>query len=79
MNRFFIIFGIVILICVSLFFSSVVHYKEYEPYTYMNIKNIDGDDQLIRINKIKSSVDIFYPTDKGLTNFSWITLNKESD
>lgn len=77
MNRFIVIFSIIIIISVSIFFSSIIHYKEYEPYQYMKITSPGGDEQLIRINKLSSDVDIFFPSDSTFTNFNWIILNEE--
>ena len=64
-----------IIISFGIFASSVIHFEQYEPFQYIKIKNTDGDDQLIRINKIKSSVDVFLPNNSGFTNFNWIKLN----
>ena len=30
---------------------------------------------LLEIHKLNSHVDIFYPSDSGLTNFNWVRLN----
>ena len=62
-----------IIIAIAIFAASVIHYKD--PYEFLKITNPQGDENLIRIHKLNSNVDIFYPTDAGLTNFNWIKLN----
>ena len=66
-----------IIIAISIFAASVIHYKE--PYEFFKITNPHGDENLIRIHKLNSNVDLFYPTDNTLTNFSWVKLNNKDD
>ena len=61
-----------IIVAIAIFAASVIHYKD--PYEFLKITNPQGDENLIRINKLNSNVDILYPTDKALTNFSWVKL-----
>ena len=66
-----------IIVAIAIFAASVIHYKE--PYEFLKITNPQGDENLIRINKLNSNVEIFYPTDKALTNFTWIKLNNNEN
>jgi len=63
-----------IIVAIGIFAASVIHY--HEPYEFIKIINSEGDENLIRIHKLNSNVDVFYPSDSGLTNFSWIKLNE---
>lgn len=62
-----------IILAIGIFTASVIHY--HEPYEYKKLTNSEGDENLIRIHKLNSNVDVFYPSNSGLTNFSWIRLN----
>ena len=64
-----------IIVAIAIFAASVIHY--HEPYEYMKITSPGGDEQLIRINKLSSDVDIFLPSDSTFTKFNWIILNEE--
>ncbi|MEC8313420.1 MAG: hypothetical protein VXZ44_00015 [Verrucomicrobiota bacterium] len=63
-----------IIIAIAIFAASVIHY--HEPYEFLIITNPNGDENLIRIHKLNSHVDIFYPSDSGITNFNWVRLNE---
>ena len=45
--------------------------------TYNVIRNIN--ELILEINRHNSNVDIFYPTDNALTNFSWVKLNNNKN
>lgn len=63
-----------IIIAIAVFAASVIHYND--PYEFKIITDTEGDENLIRINKLNSNVDVFYPSGPGLTNFNWKGLNE---
>ena len=63
-----------IIVAIGIFAASVIHY--HEPYEFIKITNYKGDENLVRIHKLNSNVDVFIRQDSGLTNFSWIRLNQ---